>query len=94
MSMNRADAYYEPEDFDDRWDEIEERAWQLMKTPQFDPYQAGNISEMMGELSVDMAKDLQAILDTHDFEQIGRKIWAMTYDYMEKYAKDQAEGEL
>ena len=29
--MSRHDAYYEPDDYDDRSDEIEERTWELMK---------------------------------------------------------------
>jgi len=92
--MNREDAYYEPDDSEDRTDEIEERVATLMKTKVYDPFIAGNIVEAMGELSVQQAEDLQDCLDLKDFEMIGRKIWAITYDYMERYALEQAENEI
>ena len=92
--MNREDAYYEPDDSEDRTDEIEERVATLMKTKAYDPFIAGNIVEAMGELSVQQAEDLQDCLDLKDFEMIGRKIWAITYDYMERYALEQTENEI
>jgi len=94
--MSRHDAYYEPEDdYDDRADEIEARAWELMKVgAEYDYKTSGAISEMMGELDRDMAKELQDAIDTGDYEQIGRKIMMMSCDYMERYAKDQAEREI
>ena len=95
MSMNRHDAYYEPEDYDDRTDEIEERAWQLMKKgASYDPNTAGAVSEAMGELDVDTAKALQDCIDTGNYEQIGRKMMMIAFDYMERFAKDSAEREL
>ena len=50
MGMNRADAYYEPDDYDDRSDEIEERTWQLLKVGgKFDYRTSGAISEALSE---------------------------------------------
>lgn len=95
MGMNRADAYYEPDDYDDRTDEIEERTWQLMKPgAQYDPKTAQAVYEAMGDLSTDQAESLQAIIDTNDYEKIGRKIMMMAFEYMEHFAKDSAESEI
>jgi hypothetical protein len=95
MGMSRHDAYYEPYDYDDRTDEIEERAWQLMKPgARFDYRTTGAISEMMSDLGVGEDKDLQAAIDSGNYEAIGRKIMMMTMEYMERYAKDWAEGEI
>jgi hypothetical protein len=95
MGMNRHDAYYEPNDYDDRSDEIEERTWQLMKVgAQYDYRTTQAISEAMGDLDKERADALQAIIDTQDYEQIGRKVMMMALDYMERFAKDAAENEI
>jgi len=95
MGMNRADAYYEPNDYDDRSDEIEERTWQLMKIGATYDYRTTQaISEAMGDLDKKQADALQAIIDTQDYEQIGRKVMMMALDYMERFAKDAAESEI
>jgi hypothetical protein len=93
--MNRHDAYYEPDDYDDRSDEIEERTWQLMKPgAEYDHRTAQAVYEAMGELSTEEANSLQAVIDTNDYEKIGRKVMMMAYDYMEQYAKNAAEREI
>lgn len=93
--MSRHDAYYEPDDYDDRSDEIEERTWELMKIGgEYDYRTAGAISEALGDMGVDDAKALQDVIDTGDYEQIGRKIVMMAMDYMERYAKETAENEI
>jgi hypothetical protein len=93
--MNRHDAYYEPDDYDDRSDEIEERTWQLMKPgAEYDHRTAQAVYEAMGDLSTEEANSLQAVIDTNDYEKIGRKVMMMAYDYMEQYAKNAAEREI
>ena len=95
LIMNRTDAYYEPQDYDDRTDEIEERTWQLMKPgAEYDPKDASRIQEALSEMSANDADSLQIALDTGNFEIIGRKIMSMTFDYMEHFAKDAAESEI
>ena len=95
MGMNRADAYYEPNDYDDRSDEIEERTWQLMKIGgKFDYRTSGAMSEALSEMGVDDSNALQAAIDTGDYEQIGRKLVMMAMEYMEHHAKEVAEFEI
>lgn len=95
MGMNRHDAYYEPFDYDDRSDEIEERAWELMKVgADYDYRTTSAISEMMSELGVDDAKAIQDVIDTGDYEALGRKLIAMSCDYMERIALEVAEFEI
>jgi hypothetical protein len=95
MGMNRADAYYETDDYDDRSDEIDERTWQLMKAgAEYDPNDASRVAEALGDLDAERADALQAMIDTGDYEKIGRKIMMLTFDYMEKFAKDAAENEI
>jgi len=95
MGMTRHDAYYEPDDYDDRSDEIEARAWELMKVGgPYDYRTSGAISEMFGELDIDQAKALQDVIDSGDYEALGRKIVAMACDYMETYAMHTAEHEI
>jgi hypothetical protein len=95
MGMSRHDAYYEPDDYDDRSDEIEARTWELMKIGgQFDYRTSGAISEALSEMGVDDAKALQDVIDTGDFEMIGRKVTNMAYEYMERFALDSAANEI
>jgi hypothetical protein len=95
MGMSRHDAYYEPDDYDDRSDEIDERTWQLMKAgAEYDPNDASRVAEALGDLDAERADALQAMIDTGDYEKIGRKIMMLTFDYMERFAKDAAENEI
>ena len=93
--MSRHDAYYEPEDYDDRTDEIEARAWDLMKVgAMYDYKTAGAIAETLSELDRDSAKALQDVIDSGDYEALGRKLISMACEYMERYALETAENEL
>ncbi len=93
--MNREDAYYEPEDYDDRTDEIEERTWELMKPGQeYDPKQSKAVSEALSDMSIDESNALQDVIDTGNFELIGRKVMVMACEYMEGWARNAAESEI
>lgn len=95
MGMSRHDAYYEPEDYDDRTDEIEERAWELMKVGgMYDYKTAGSLAESLSEMSVDDAQSLQDVIDSGNYEALGRKLISMSCDYMERYALQTAEYEI
>lgn len=95
MGMSKHDAYYEPQDYDDRTDEIEHRAYELMKVgAKYDYRTASAIAEALSELDISGADSLQAMIDTGDYEKIGRKVMMMTLDYMERFAKDAAENEI
>jgi len=95
MGMSKHDAYYEPEDYDTRSDEIEHRTYELMKVgAKYDYRTASAIAEALSELDVASADSLQAMIDTGDYEKIGRKVMMMTLDYMERFAKDAAESEI
>ena len=52
------------------------------------------VSEAMGDLDKERADALQAVIDTGDYETIGRKVMMMALDYMERFAKDAAENEI
>ena len=95
MGMSKHDAYYEPQDYDDRSDEIEHRTYELMKVGgEYDYRTTQAIAEAMGDLDAQRADALQAMIDTGDYEKIGRKVMMMTLDYMERFAKDAAENEI
>jgi hypothetical protein len=95
MGMSKHDAYYEPQDYDDRSDEIEYRTYELMKVGgEYDYRTTQAIAEAMGDLDAERADALQAMIDTGDYEKIGRKIMMMASDYMERFAKDAAESEI
>jgi len=89
------DHYYEPDDYDDRSDEIDERTYELMKPgAEYDYRTTQAVAEAMGDLDTERADALQAIIDTEDYEKIGRKVMMMALDYMERFAKSAAENEI
>jgi hypothetical protein len=95
MGMSRHDAYYEPDDYDDRSDEIDERSWELMKVGgKYDYRTSQAVYESMGDLDTDQANALQDAINTNDYEIIGRKVMMLALDYMEKFARDEVEGEI
>ena len=95
MGMSRHDAYYEPDDYDDRTDEIEERTWELLKVGgKFDYRTTSAIAEMLSELGVDDAKAIQDVIDSGDYAALGRKLISMSCDYHERYAREIAEFEI
>lgn len=95
MGMSRHDAYYEPDDYDDRSDEIEERTWELMKVGgKFDYRTTSAIAEALSELGVDDDKAIQDVIDSGDYEALGRKLITVDMEYMEHHAKEVAEWEI
>ena len=93
--MNRHDAYYEPEDDYNNSDEFDYEVSQLMKPgAEYDYRTTQAIAEAMGDLDAAKADALQAMIDTGDYEKIGRKVMMMALDYMERFAKSAAENEI
>jgi hypothetical protein len=93
--MKSQDNYYAPDDYDNRSDEIEQRTWELMKVgARWDYRTTTAVAEALSEISVEQDKSLQRTIDTGDYEQIGRKVMMLAFDYYEKFAKDTAENEI
>lgn len=93
MGMSRHDAYYEPEDDDS--DLLDDRVAELLKED-YDPTEYTNFSEGICEAN---DADRQAVEDilkqpTIDYEALGRKLFCMAYDYMEKFAENHAQEDL
>jgi hypothetical protein len=87
MGMNRHDAYYEPEDSYEDSAEFEWEVEQLMKG-EYNPDNYSNFAEAVSEANDADRKAVEDILyqPQIDYEALGRKLYAMAYDYMEKYA--------
>jgi hypothetical protein len=50
--------------------------------------------EIKERIDKERADALQAMIDTGDYEKIGRKVMMLAFDYMERFAKDAAENEI
>jgi hypothetical protein len=92
MGMNREDAYYEPEDFDDS-EEIQWEIDQLMKG-ELSPDNFGNFSEAVCEANIKDKEAVEDILSQHpiNFEALGRKLYDIAYSYSEKFAEDRVRS--
>ena len=85
--MNREDAYYEPDD--DGSADIESRQDELLKDIR--PNTVARLAEAIGEDLLVKEKDqIQDYLDNKDFENLGRKIWALNMEYWETWAENAA----
>jgi hypothetical protein len=89
MGMNRADAYYEPEDDPNDSEEVQWEIDQLLKG-ELNPDDYSNFSEAICEAD---RKDREAVEDILcqpqiNFEALGRKLYDIAYTYAEKWATD------
>jgi hypothetical protein len=91
MSMH--DRYYEPEDDDS--DLLDERIAELIKSD-YDPTEYAHFAEAISEANKADCESVEDILkqSTIDYEALGRKLFCMAYDYMEKFAENHAQEDL
>jgi hypothetical protein len=91
--MTMHDRYYEPEDDDS--DLLDERISELMKD-EYSPNQYDHFAEAISEASKSDREAVEMILQQHpiNYEVLGRKLFGMAYDYMEKFAENHAQEDL
>ena len=91
--MNMHDRYYEPEDDDS--DLLDERIADLLNTD-YNPESYNNFSEAISEAKPSDIEAVEAILQQSpiNYEALGRKLFSMAYDLMEKYAENHAQEDL
>jgi hypothetical protein len=91
--MLNNDRYYEPEDDDS--DLLNERISELMKD-EYSPNQYDHFAEAISEASKSDREAVEIILQQHpiNYEVLGRKLFGMAYDYMEKFAENHAQEDL
>ena len=91
MSMH--DRYYQPEDDDS--DLIDDRVSELMKD-EYNPNKYKNFAEAISEAKESDREAVEDILQQVDIDYaaLGRKLFAMAYDFMEHYAISHAEENL
>ena len=91
MSMH--DRYYEPEN--DDGDLLDERIYELLKED-YNPNEYPHFSEAISEAKKEDCEAVEAILQQPqvDFEALGRKLYCMAYEYMERMAENHAQEDL
>jgi len=91
--MTMHDRYYEPEDDDS--DLLAERISELMKD-EYSPNQYNHFAEAITEATKADCESVETILQQHpiNYEALGRKLFGMAYDYMEKLAENHAQEDL
>jgi len=93
MGMNRADAYYEPEDDYMDSDELQSEVAELMKD-EYNPCTWSNFNEAFAATqNKDDIAALEEMLEKRDFEALGRKLWNMSYEYWEGFATGKITGQ-
>ena len=73
---------------------IEERVPELMKTEDYDPTDAGHMSEAISEASDEDQAIIRDYIEQKDWAKLGQKLFYMSYDYMEKFAECAAQREV
>ena len=91
--MNMHDRYYEPEDDDS--DLLDERIADLLNSD-YNPETYSNFAEAISEANEKDREAVETILQQSpiDYEALGRKLFCMAYDYMEKFAENHAQEDL
>lgn len=91
--MNMHDRYYEPED--DEGDLLDERIAELLKLD-YNPEDYSNFAEAISEAKESDREAVEAILQESpiNYEALGRKLFSMAYEYMERFAENHAQEDL
>ena len=91
--MINNDRYYEPEDDDS--DLLDERIADLMKED-YNPENYSNFAEAISEAKDSDREAVELILQQpkSDYEALGRKLFNMAYEYMERFAENHAQEDL
>ena len=74
---------------------MEERIDELMsRQEECDPDNLDNLVEALSEASTDDRETLNNFLANKEWDKFGRKIWSISYEYMEKRAESIAQHEV
>ena len=90
MGMNRADAYYEPEDEDDLDEFLCERITELLNSKDYDPSDVSHMAEAISEANAEDQESIRDFIANAQWENLGRKLYYMSHEYMEKFAESHA----
>ena len=72
---------------------IENRVPELMDEEDFDPSSIAHLSEAISEASEADQDIIRDYINTGDWYKLGLKLYNISFEYMEKYATDQAQRE-
>jgi hypothetical protein len=92
MGMSLHDRYYEPED-DNSGDFIDERTNELLKTEDYDPSLIHHLAEAISEAKPDDQASISDFIEQSNWEALGRKLYYISHEYMEKLAESHAVHE-
>lgn len=92
MGMNKQDAYYEPED-DDCGEFIDHRIAELLNTKEYDPALLHHLAEAISEANPDDQATIIDFVNQGNWEALGRKLYYISHEYMEKFAESHAVDE-
>ena len=92
LKPNGYDSYFEPKS-EDAHDFVEQKAHELLANA-FNPNNYQNMTQALIEgYTPDKVAFIEEMLDTHDFEKLGRAIWNQSHTYWEQKALDEANLE-
>ena len=91
--MNMHDRWYEPEDDYMDSDELQAEVADLMKD-KYNPCKWDNFNDAFAATqNKDDIAFIEQALENRDFEALGRKLWNMSYEYMENFATGKVTGQ-
>ena len=100
MSQDRYDSWlespYHTSDEEDYPDYFPARVAELLDTKYSISKNYGNFSEGISEAKKEDQEIIKEMLlhNPIDFEKLGRKLWAMSFEYMEGYAESEANEDF
>lgn len=81
-------------DSSDEDEYIDNRVIELLKEEDYDPTDVGHIAEAVSEASETDQQIIRDYIEQDNWQELGRKLFCMSYEYMEKFATSQAQSEV
>lgn len=73
---------------------IDARVWELLKTKEYDPTDISHMSEAISEADEATQQTIRDFIEQDKWHELGRKLFCISYEYMEKFATSEAEHEI
>lgn len=81
-------------DSSDEDEYIDNRVCELLNTDEYDPTDVSHMSEAISEANEADQQTIRDFIEQDKWQELGRKLFCMSYEYMEKFATSQAESEI
>jgi hypothetical protein len=81
-------------DSSDEDEYIDNRVYELLKEEDYDPTDVAHMAEAISEADEATQQTIRDFIEQDKWQELGRKLFCLSYEYMEKFATSQAQHEI